>query len=117
MERVVIPVERVYWCLGVTEGVDPRNRDVLAMTLLLRRVDPTMTPVADEWDELAEAGARIVASIAREADDAASEKLLLSLAVREARAWLSTRSDVPLPPEAPLRATRRVRVRTAIREA
>jgi hypothetical protein len=114
---VVIPRERVYWCIGVTEGVDRRNRDVLAMTLLLRRIDNTMATPVEEWDELAAAGAQIVDSIAHESDAAASEQLLLSQALHEARTWLRGRGYDRSATEQQVRTTRRVRVRTAIRDA
>ena len=124
---MTIPVERVYRSIGVTEAVNPRNRDVLAMTLLLQHIDRTTSTTADEWDELAEAGARIVASTARESDDFATERELLSRALHEARSWVRarnardgdarrspadhSRAGIPTP-----RAASRVRVRTVIRE-
>ena len=117
---MTIPVERVYRSIGVTEAVDTRNRDVLAMTLLVRHIDRTLAMGADEWDELALVGATIVGSIARDSHGDATEQVLLARALHDTRAWLRAtgrdphehlaRTDQPVP-----RAAGPVRVRTVIR--
>ena len=117
---MTIPVERVYRSIGVTDAVDTRNRDVLAMTLLLRHIDRALAVGVDEWDELARVGAGIVGSIARDSHGDATEQVLLAQALHDTRAWLRTtgraphehlaRADAHLP-----RAAARVRVRTVIR--